>query len=91
MSALGWLMEWYKSYCDGSWEHNFRVEIKATCNPGWCIAIGLEDTPLEYKTLDMIKVDNGDNDWYLCWAKDKEFQAAGDTDKLEKIIELFKA
>ena len=27
MSLIRWLEEWYKSQCDGDWEHLFGVEI----------------------------------------------------------------
>lgn len=46
---LQWIQEWYKSNCDGYWEHMYGVKIDTLDNPGWIVHIDLIDTPLEQK------------------------------------------
>lgn len=92
MELLTWLQEWYASACDGDWEHMFGVKIDTLDNPGWSVTIDLADTPLEYKEFDEYKNKNyvRDDDWIICFVRDGQFRGAGDTYKLEKIIEIFK-
>lgn len=35
------------------------------------------------------KLENGDNDWYSIWTKNKTFEGCGDPDKLELILNIF--
>lgn len=90
MNVLNWLMAWYKSNCDGDWEHLFGVKIDTLDNPGWSIDIDLLDTPLEDKTFKMIEKNNGEDDWFFCQVKDNVFSGRGDPDKLNSILEIFK-
>ena len=59
MDAIKWLQEWYKSNCDGDWEHLFGVQITTLDNPGWLIEIDLTDTDEEEKDFCDIKYDKG--------------------------------
>ena len=90
MNMLNWLMAWYKSNCDGDWEHLFGVKIGTLDNPGWMVDIDLSDTPIEDKDFEMIEENKGDDDWFFCHIKDGMFSGRGDPDKLEKILEVFK-
>ena len=90
MDAIKWLQEWYKSNCDGDWEHLFGVQITTLDNPGWLIEIDLTDTDEEDKDFCKIKYDKGDDDWLLCYVKENVFYGNGDPDKFFKIIEIFK-
>jgi hypothetical protein len=83
-------MKWYKSNCDGDWEHLFGIKINTVDNPGWSIDIDLLDTPLENKQFQKVQVDNGDDDWKVCMVKENIFKGAGDPSKLEEILEIFK-
>lgn len=91
MNLLNWLMSWYKSNCDGDWEHMFGVKIFTVDNPGWWLDIDLIDTSLEGKEFEAIEENNGDDDWFFCLIKDNVFRSSGDPDKLEKIIEIFRS
>ena len=91
MSIFSWLMKWFKSKCNGGWEHYYvGVKIETLDNPGWSIEIELSDTDLEDKHFEKINIDNGDDDWFVCWVEKNKFNGAGDPDKLEKIIEIFR-
>lgn len=91
MQLLSWLEEWYKSQCNGWWEHLFGVEIGTIDNPGWRVTIDLEDTELENKKFDEYRlIIDEDEDWILCYIKEGRFEGAGDPSKLEEIIRRFK-
>lgn len=91
MDTLKWLENWYKSNCDGDWEHCYKnVRIGTLDNPGWSVDINLMETDLEDKIFEGINIDNGDNDWIVCVVQDGNFKGRGDPDKLEKILEIFK-
>lgn len=90
MNLIKWLEKWYKSQCDGDWEHLFGVKIETLDNPGWCITIDLSDTELESKKYERYEVLNNDGDWIYCHVKDGCFEGAGDPSKLEEIIRKFK-
>ncbi len=92
MGLIKWLEEWYKSQCDGDWEHLFGVKIDTLDNPGWQITIDLVDTELENKKYVGYEVINNeeDDDWIFCCVKDGCFEGAGDPSKLEEILQRFK-
>lgn len=46
ISTLSRLQRWYKSNCDGDWEHSYGIDIGNLDNPGWTVKINLDDTPL---------------------------------------------
>ena len=43
--------EWYKSQCNGDWEHKHSISITSCDNPGWWVKIDLTGTPLENKAF----------------------------------------
>lgn len=87
---LKWLQKWYEYNCDGSWEHMFGIKIDTLDNPGWLVKIDLEETILENKPFEEIHYDNGDHDWIWCRIKGNVFNGAGDPQKLETILAVFK-
>ena len=90
MDLLEWLQEWYKSNCDGDWEHYYGVKIDTLDNPGWSITINLNDTLLENKKFETLQVYKSDNDWIYCSLKENSFRGGGDSNKLKEIIKIFK-
>jgi hypothetical protein len=91
MRLLKWLEGWYKSQCNGDWEHMSGIKIYTLDNPGWRITIDLADTELENKKYNLYQVINDDeSDWIFCRVKDGCFEGAGDPSKLEVIIQRFK-
>ena len=42
-----WLQNWFKSQCDGDWEHEYGVKIETVDNPGWYVVINLTGTECE--------------------------------------------
>jgi len=45
--TLLWIQKWYKSQCNGDWEHEYGVKIETVDNSGWYVTINLMDTNLE--------------------------------------------
>ena len=92
MNYIKWLEEWYKSQCDGEWEHLYGVKIDTLDNPGWRVTIDLVDTELENKKYDEYELVNkeDDDDWLFCRVKNGRFEGGGDPSKLEAIIQRFK-
>jgi len=38
-----WLEKWFKSQCDGDWEHECGINITTSDNPGWIVEIDVAD------------------------------------------------
>jgi hypothetical protein len=90
MNMLQWLQEWYKSQCDGDWEHQYGVSIKTLDNPGWDLKIDIYNTELEGLEIDYQVFEVDENDWYGYKADKYKFEAFGDPTKLEILIKKFK-
>ncbi len=43
---LAWLQDWYRSRCDGTWEHSYGVKIDTLDNPGWLVTVDLGERSL---------------------------------------------
>lgn len=90
MDILKWIQNWYKSNCNGDWEHGYGVKIETIDNPGWGVKIDLKGTKWENVKLDPIFVDKGDLDWYSIKLENNSFEAACDPDKLSFVLNIFK-
>ena len=90
MDIFDWLADWYKSCCNGDWEHSYGIEINTLDNPGWSVQINLENTTLEGKAFNKIKIDTSDKDWIFCYVENNRFKGASDLYKLKEIIKIFK-
>lgn len=90
MDVINWLNEWYKSNCNGDWEHCYQIKIETLDNPGWGITIDLAETELEDQPFRKIKVMNQENDWIICRVENNVFLGDGDPNKLIKILEIFR-
>lgn len=90
MKNINWLKEWFKSYCNEDWEYENQIQIYTVSNPGWVVKIGLLFTPLENLKVDYKLDENSENDWYGISVKNSVFEATGDIDKLNFLIEKFK-
>lgn len=89
MDRLGLLKEWYKSNCDGDWEHSYGIKIDTLDNPGWSIDIDLVDTILENKQFKNVNMYFDDNNWIDCKVENNIFKGNGSIDKLEEILDIF--
>jgi hypothetical protein len=89
-STLQRLQDWYRSQCDGDWEHTYGVEIGTLDNPGWSVKIDLTDTALESAAFATYE-DQYDHDleWLRCWTQDRQFHAACGPNRLEDALTVF--
>lgn len=91
MNALNWINEWFKSNCNGDWEHGYGITIETLDNPGWNVEIYLYDTELEGQPFKEIQFTNAEDDWLECKVENYFFRGMGDSNKLQQILEIFVA
>ncbi|HVX91265.1 MAG TPA: immunity 53 family protein [Candidatus Paceibacterota bacterium] len=95
MNHLHKLQEWYRSQCDGDWEHGYGVKITTLDNPGWSVSIDLVGTAVEEKNFEPVLYGvgkdavEGSDEWLSCRVEEKTFEGRGGPQKLEEILELF--
>ncbi len=64
MSELRQLQAWFKSHCDGDWEHGNGVRIETLDNSGWSVSINLDGTDSEDGTfVEVVDSYNHDTNW----------------------------
>ncbi len=90
MSILIWLQEWFKSQCDGDWEHSYGIKLESLDNPGWSVTIETENSNSELNDFDWISNEVNDTDWHYYRVINGAYEASGDFNKLEKLITIFK-
>jgi hypothetical protein len=91
MQPVEWLMAWYRSNCDGDWEHQHGIHIGTLDNPGWYLDVNLEDTPKAGSILPRKLVERTEADWVTVEANDNMFKAHGGPENLLEMINLFAA
>lgn len=87
MNSLQQIQEWYKTQCNGDWEHEYGIKIETIDNPGWYITIDLVDTALEGFHYEY-NIEEGET-WLNITANGKVFTGAGDFSQLETILSHF--
>jgi hypothetical protein len=83
------LATWYQSHCDGDWEHIYGIKIDTLDNPGWSVDISLQETELEDKDYEQIKIERSQEDWLRCSVKDGQFQIRCSPLNLEEGLNTF--
>lgn len=89
-TLLNWLQNWYKTNCNGDWEHTYGIKIETLDNPGWSVVVDLKETNLEHLTREYTLIENSDDDWYALSITDSRFEASSDPSKLEFLLYKFK-
>lgn len=64
-TLLNWLQNWYKTNCNGDWEHTYGIKIETLDNPGWSVVVDLKETNLEHLTREYTLIENSDDDCML--------------------------
>lgn len=90
MEILDWMQNWFKSNCDGDWEHGEGIQITTLDNPGWEVEIDISKTSIANLNLKSILNEKGKNDWYGVKIENQKFIASGDAGKLKFLLGLFK-
>ena len=86
---LLWLQNWYYSFCNGDWEHDWRVRIETCDSPGWRIRINCIDTDLKGKSFESVQIHEKDQ-WLICGYEDSVFTASCSPKNLSKAITTFR-
>lgn len=90
-NPVSWLQGWYKSQCNGDWEHYYGVKIDTLDNPGWSIFIDISGTELESVTFNSIKIERSEEDWIHCKVEDNQFRGAGGSLNLLELLDTFRS
>lgn len=85
-----WLLHWYRSNCNGDWEHDSRIHIDTIDNPGWSVSINFDDTPLENKIFNKIKIDRSDENWLSCFTDNNKFEGRCGPLNLPEVLQIFR-
>ena len=86
-----WLQAWYVAQCDGDWEHAFGIKIGTLDNPGWTVAIDLQDTDLAEVEYSRKEVHRSEDDWCLTWVDAHRFEAACGPTNLGEALDDFRS
>lgn len=86
---LAWLMAWYRSRCDGDWEHQNGIRIGTIDNPGWSLDVDLAETDHAACILPQKLIQRSEDDWVFIEAKGGLFRARGGPENLSELIRLF--
>ena len=90
VSEIEFLESWYRSHCDGDWEHEFGLELGTLDNPGWRLEIDLIETELEGRTFDRRSTRRSEDDWLDVWSDGSKFHAAAGPSNLAEAIVTFR-
>lgn len=89
------LIEWYRSQCDGSWEHQYGIKLDMLDNPGWLLTVDLTGTDLQDKTMAEIRegisaTDHSESPiWFHCSVRDGQFNGACDPSQVARLFHVF--
>ncbi|MEZ6009903.1 MAG: immunity 53 family protein [Planctomycetota bacterium] len=89
LELLAALEDWYRSNCDGDWEHSYGLRIQTLDNPGWCVDVDLLGTALEGQDFASVHVERTEQDWLHCRVEKGVFRGAGGPRNLREILEQF--
>lgn len=85
-----WLQHWYRSHCNGDWEHGTGIHIGTIDNPGWSIKVNLQDTELEHKKFENVQIERSELDWIFCTVKENNFEGACGPINLTEVLKIFR-
>jgi hypothetical protein len=89
-NELDFLQAWYRRHCDGDWEHQYGLELGTLDNPGWRLAIDLEGTEYEGRTLERHVIERSADDWMQAWSDGSKFHVAAGPGNLAEAVETFR-
>ena len=83
------LQAWYKSHCDGDWEHTYGLKLFTLDNPGWAVEIELAATELSERPFSPIRNLSPQQEWIDCEVADGKFSGHGGPTMLGRILRAF--
>ncbi|MFI5872216.1 immunity 53 family protein [Streptomyces sp. NPDC051445] len=88
--SFDWLQRWYSEQCDGDWEHSWGIKIGPLDNPGWTVAIDLEETSLEGRDYSAESVRRSETDWIFTRVQERRFKASCGPGNLTEVVTMFR-
>lgn len=88
-SNVSRLCAWYASHCRNDWHEDHGVRIDTLDNPGWSLVIDLEQTDLENRGFEDVRIERSDQDWVQARKRDSKFEAFGGPSNLDEMIGIF--
>lgn len=85
-----WLQSWYKSKCNGDWEHSNRIRIETIDNPGWSISLNLYDTALQNKPFEIVDIKRDSENWIYCFVDKNRFEGRCGALNLSEVLKIFR-
>ena len=89
MDLLARLQAWYRSNCDGDWEHTYGIQIENLDNPGWHLSVDIEEIDADEMTFVPVEVHHSAEDWYQCFLRDGKFKGYGGAQNLTDLLRTF--
>jgi hypothetical protein len=86
---LASLQSWYRSQCDGDWEHQFGVRLRTLDNPGWRLEVDLSETSLEEQDFNPVEIHRNEQDWLVCRLEANTFRAYCGPENLLEALKTF--
>jgi Immunity protein 53 len=90
VDTLTWLQTWFRSQCDGQWEHHEGITIESLDNPGWSVIISLAGTVATERLAIEGKAHRSEDDWLVFDVKDGKFQGFCGPGNLSELLEVFR-
>lgn len=89
MNPFAALQAWYRSNCDGDWEHEYAITITNIDNPGWAVSIPLAGTSLQGRPFTSVVWRRSEDSWVSCRVEEMVFLGDGGSENLVDIIQTF--
>ena len=89
------LVAWYRTHCDGDWEHTHGIRLETLDNPGWQLTVDLVRTNLQGRCMeDVVEGCNPDGHpvslrWINCVVRENRFRGACDPTQLQRLFTAF--
>lgn len=80
---------WFRTQCDGDWEHSYGLSIETIDNPGWHVEVDLADTTWADLDIPFSRDERRDLDWIQFEVRDSKFIGSGGMSNLSEILSLF--
>lgn len=90
MEELNWLADWFDNECDGDWEHSYAVHIDTLDGAKWHLSVRIEETDLEDKTFEEVRIQKNEDDWMHCLLKEAYFDATCGLKNLPEAMKTFR-
>lgn len=90
-SMLDALENWFKTQCNGDWEHSYGLSIESIDNPGWQVEVDLAETALADVEIPFSRNERSESDWVQFEVRARKFTGSGGVGNLTDVLQKFLA